>query len=322
MTKKKHTGLGKGLDALLPSAVEFTDKGIKFKTPDDEKIVGEFPMIELSKIVYNPYQPRKKFDEKELENLKNSIIENGVIQPISVRKALNGYELIAGERRVRAAMLAGLKKIPAIIQDIDTDQKMLELALLENIMRSDLNPIETANAFDLLIQDHDLTQEEIAKKMGMDRATVANYLRLLKLPIPVQDELCKGITTMGHAKAILGLGEKKRMLKAWTIVKKRSLTVRETEKLVRDIELGLIMLSGKTVKKNIKSVRKDNSIPADLKAVIEDKEQQLRYKFGVKVRINAKDDVSGSIEFNYVTIDDFDRIMELLLSDKKVKNSK
>jgi ParB family chromosome partitioning protein len=322
MTKKKHTGLGKGLDALLPSAVEFTDKGIKFKTPDDEKIVGEFPMIELSKIVYNPYQPRKKFDEKELENLKNSIIENGVIQPISVRKALNGYELIAGERRVRAAMLAGLKKIPAIIQDIDTDQKMLELALLENIMRSDLNPIETANAFDLLIQDHDLTQEEIAKKMGMDRATVANYLRLLKLPIPVQDELCKGITTMGHAKAILGLGEKKRMLKAWTIVKKRSLTVRETEKLVRDIELGLITLSGKTVKKNIKSVRKDNSIPADLKAVIEDKEQQLRYKFGVKVRINAKDDVSGSIEFNYVTIDDFDRIMELLLSDKKVKNSK
>jgi ParB family chromosome partitioning protein len=219
-------------------------------------------------------------------------------------------------------MLAGLKKIPAIIQDIDTDQKMLELALLENIMRSDLNPIETANAFDLLIQDHDLTQEEIAKKMGMDRATVANYLRLLKLPIPVQDELCKGITTMGHAKAILGLGEKKRMLKAWTIVKKRSLTVRETEKLVRDIELGLITLSGKTVKKNIKSVRKDNSIPADLKAVIEDKEQQLRYKFGVKVRINAKDDVSGSIEFNYVTIDDFDRIMELLLSDKKVKNSK
>jgi ParB family chromosome partitioning protein len=317
MTKKKHTGLGKGLDALLPSAVEFTEKGIKFKSPDDEKVVGEYPMIELSKIVYNPYQPRKKFDEKELENLKNSIIENGVIQPISVRKAMNGYELIAGERRVRAAMLAGLKKIPAIIQDVDTDQKMLELALLENIMRSDLNPIETANAFDLLIQDHELTQEEIAKKMGMDRATVANYLRLLKLPIPVQDELRKGLTTMGHAKAILGLGDKKRMLKAWEIVKKRSFTVRETEKLVRDIELGLITLSGKAVKKKIPNLKKDNTIPADLKAVIEDKEQELRYKFGVKIRINPKDDVSGSIEFNYMTIDDFDRIMDLLLSDKK-----
>lgn len=318
MKKKKQTGLGKGLDALLPSAVEFTDKGIKFNSPDDENLKGNFPMIELSKIVYNPYQPRKKFDEKELENLKNSIIENGVIQPISVRKSINGYELIAGERRVRAAILAGLKKIPAVIQDVDTDLKMLEIALLENIMRSDLNPIETANGFDLLIQDHGLTQEEIAKKMGMDRATVANYLRLLKLPIPIQDELRKGSTTIGHAKAILGLGDKKKMLKAWEIVKKRSLTVRETEKLVRDIEMGLINISGNISKKHIKQKKTDRkNIPSDLKAVIEAKEEELRHTLGVKVRINPKDDTSGTIEFNYLTIDDFEKIVDLLLNKNK-----
>ena len=318
MKKKKQTGLGKGLDALLPSAVEFTDKGIKFNSLDDENLKGNFPMIELSKIVYNPYQPRKKFDEKELENLKNSIIENGVIQPISVRKSINGYELIAGERRVRAAVLAGLKKIPAIIQDVDTDLKMLEIALLENIMRSDLNPIETANGFDLLIQDHGLTQEEIAKKMGMDRATVANYLRLLKLPIPIQDELRKGTTTIGHAKAILGLGDKKKMLKAWEIVKKRNLTVRDTEKLVRDIEMGLITLSGNaTSKKRTQKKPERGTIPADLRAVIESKEEELRHALGVKVRINPKDDTSGTIEFNYLTIDDCERIMDLLLKNKK-----
>lgn len=314
MKKKKQTGLGKGLDALLPSAVEFTDKGIKFNSPDNENLQGRYPMIELSKIVYNPYQPRKKFDEKELTNLKNSIIENGVIQPISVRKSINGYELIAGERRVRAAILAGLKKIPAIIRDVDTDLKMLELALLENLMRSDLNPIETANAFDLLLQDHELTQEEIGKKMGMDRATVANYLRLLKLPIPIQDELSKATTTMGHAKAILGLGTKQKMLKAWEIVKKRNLTVRETEKLVRDIELGLISLPGSIAKKAKQNNQKEKkNIPADLKAIITAKEEELRYALGVKVKIYPKDDVSGSIEFNYSTIDDFERIVSLLL---------
>ncbi len=314
MKKKKQTGLGKGLDALLPSAVEFTDKGIKFYSPDNENLQGTYPMIELSKIVYNPYQPRKKFDEKELTNLKNSIIENGVIQPISVRKSINGYELIAGERRVRAAILAGLKKIPAIIRDVDTDLKMLELALLENLMRSDLNPIETANAFDLLLQDHELTQEEIGKKMGMDRATVANYLRLLKLPIPIQDELSKATTTMGHAKAILGLETKQKMLQAWEIVKKRNLTVRETEKLVRDIELGLISLPGSTATKTKQSNQKEKkNIPADLKAIISAKEEELRYALGVKVKIYPKDDVSGSIEFNYLTIDDFERIVSLLL---------
>ena len=314
MTKKKNTGLGKGLDALLPSAVEFTDKGIKFKSPEDDEVFGKIPLIDISKIVFNPYQPRKKFDDKELENLKNSIIENGVIQAITVRKSINGYELIAGERRLRAAKLAGLKKIPAIIKDVDTDQSMLMLALLENLMRSDLTPIETANAFELLMQDHDLKQEDIAKRMGMDRATVANYLRLLKLPIPIQDELQNGTTTMGHAKAILGLNDKKKMLKAWKIVKSRNLNVRETEKLVRDIEMGLITLSGKTTKTKKKVVKKNNNdIPEDLQAIIKEKEEELRYKFGTKVRINPRDDVSGTIELNYMTTEDFERIMDLML---------
>jgi len=316
MSKKKSTGLGRGLDALLPSAVEFTEKGIKFKSPNDDNIIGNTPLIELSKIVHNPYQPRKKFDEEELENLKNSIIENGVIQPISVRKSINGYELIAGERRVRAAAMAGLTMIPAHIHDIDTDRDMLLIALLENVMRSDLNPIETANAFDLLQQDHDLTQEQIAQKMGMDRASVANYLRLLKLPTPIQDELRNKKTTIGHAKALLGLGDKKIMLKAWDIVKKRNLNVRETEKLVKDVSLGLISLSGNSLIKKSKSLKKDRNIPSDLRAVIEEKEDLIRQKLGIRVKINPKDDVSGVIEFNYLSIDDFENILAPFLNDQ------
>jgi len=166
----------------------------------------------------------------------------------------------------------------------------------------------------LLMQDHDLKQEDIAKRMGMDRATVANYLRLLKLPIPIQDELQNGTTTMGHAKAILGLNDKKKMLKAWKIVKSRNLNVRETEKLVRDIEMGLITLSGKTTKTKKKVVKKNNNdIPEDLQAIIKEKEEELRYKFGTKVRINPRDDVSGTIELNYMTTEDFERIMDLML---------
>jgi len=315
MSKKKSTGLGRGLDALLPSAVEFTDKGIKFKSPDDDKIVGNTPLIEISKIVHNPYQPRKKFDEEELVNLKNSIIENGVIQPISVRKSINGYELIAGERRVRAAAMAGLKLIPAHIHDIDTDRDMLLIALLENVMRSDLNPIETANAFDLLQQDHDLTQEEIAKKMGMDRASVANYLRLLKLPTPIQDELRNKTTTIGHAKAILGLSDKKKMMQAWNIVKKRNLNVRETEKLVKDVSLGLINLNSNNANKKTKILKKDSTIPPDLRAVIDEKEELIREKLGVKVKINPKDDISGIIELSYLSLDDFEKILSVFQND-------
>lgn len=315
MTKKRLSGLGKGLDALLPTAVELTDKGIKFKSEDDESYSNFISLIDLSKIVYNPYQPRKKLDEAELENLKNSIIENGIITPITVRKSINGFELIAGERRVKAALLAGMTKIPAFIRDIDTNLEMLELALIENLQRSDLNPIETANGFALLIEDHNLTQEQIAKKMGFDRATVANYLRLLNLPTVIQDALINRKITAGHAKALLGLSDKKTMVKAWNIVQDKSMNVRQTEKFVNEINLGIIKLTDSGQSPDIQRAKKERLIPSDLVAIIKEKEDILRKNLGVKVKINPKDDVSGSIEMIYTTIDDFDRIMEIIIGD-------
>ena len=311
MTKKNITGLGKGLDALLPSTVEFTEKGIKFKSPDDVVATGGIALVEISKIVHNQYQPRKDFDTETLVELKNSILEHGIIQPITVRKALNGYEIVSGERRLRAAVMAGLAKIPAYVIDVDTPMKMLELALIENVQRDDLNPIEIASGFSALIEDHNLTQEEVGKKIGKDRATVANFLRLLKLPIQIQDALRSKSTSMGHAKAILGCSDKKKMLKAWEIIQKRQLNVRETEKLIRDIELGLIEFTSKN--RDIKVPKKEKAIPGDLKAIIENKENIIRRKLSAKVRILPKDDVSGTIELTYNSIDDFDRITQFLI---------
>lgn len=313
MTKKRLSGLGKGLDALLPTAVELTDRGIKFKDVEDESSSNFITLIDLSKIVYNPYQPRKKFDESELENLKNSIIENGIITPITVRKSINGFELVAGERRVKAAMLAGMTKIPAYIRDIDTNLEMLELALIENLQRSDLNPIETANGFALLTEDHNLTQEQIAKKMGFDRATVANYLRLLNLPTIIQDALINKKTTIGHAKALLGLNDKKTMVQAWNIIQDKLMNVRQTEKFVNEINLGVIKIAESGQSTDIVKIRKEKQIPADLLAIIKEKEDVLRKNLGVKVKINPKDDVSGSIDIMYATADDFERIMEIIV---------
>lgn len=317
MTKKFNTGLGRGLDALLSSAVEFSDQGIKFKSPDDVEITGNANFVEISKIVRNPYQPRKEFDKEALEELKKSLIEHGLITPITVRKAINGFELIAGERRLRAATEAGWKKIPAYIREADTNVKMLELALLENLQREDLNPIEMANGFASLIEDFNITQEEVAKRLSKDRATIANYLRLLKLPESIQDSLRMKQGTMGHAKAVLGLNDRKKMIKAWEIINKKQLSVRQTEDFVRNIELGLIDLGEKFLKSPVTKPKEKSNISSDILALIEENEKKLRYRYGVKIRINAKDDVQGTIEFTYSTIDDFGRVMDILLQNKE-----
>ncbi|MDQ1267352.1 MAG: ParB protein [Bacteroidota bacterium] len=310
MTQKKIiTGLGKGLGALLPS-IEFRDKGFKVGGVDED-FEGNIPMIEVSKISHNPYQPRHDFNPEALEGLKKSIQEHGVIQPITVRRAIGGYELISGERRLRASIAAGLHKMPAYILDIDHGVEMLELALIENVQREDLNPIETANGYQRLIEECKLTQESVALKIGKDRSTITNFLRLLKLPEKIQESLRSREISMGHARALLALGDTESILKAFNEVIENSLSVRATEKLVKDIESGRTGTQ-LSVKKSSDSVKNGKAaLDAETQIILNDMENQLRLLYGTKVKITPKSRESGNIEFEFYSKDDLERLIEL-----------
>lgn len=300
---KKSLGLGKGLEALIPTTVEITDKGLKFKSTEENK--NQIDLIDLDKIEHNPYQPRVDFDESSLEELKNSIIEHGVIQPITVRRSVYGFEIISGERRVRAAKLAGLEKIPAyILQDI-TDVQMLQLALIENLQRDNLNPIEVANGYSRLIEECKLTQEEVAQKVSKDRSTITNFLRLLKLPIAIQDSLRNREISMGHARALLSLNDTVKMIHCWKEIIEKDLSVRAVEKLVKEIQ----KVEEKTSENK---TPKEHSIDKDVQAYIQYTENRLRQIFGTKVKIHPKNNDSGSITLEYFNKDDFQRILEII----------
>lgn len=315
MTANKNKGLGKGLGALL-SSVEITkEKGITFKPSDNEKpIDGNIIFIDITKIKQNPYQPRKEFDEQALDDLKNSIIEHGIIQPITVRRAVDGYDLISGERRLRASTKAGFDKIPAFIMDNVSDVAMLELALIENVQRENLNPIEIANGYQRLIEDCSLTQEQVATKVGKDRTTVTNFLRLLKLPEKIQDSVRAKDITMGHARALLALSDPMNIILAWNEIIEKSLSVRATESLVKNIEAGIIILGNDALKPKPEKIKKKepkDNVSSDVAMILENKENELRHIFGTQVRINPKNEESGTIEFNFYSKDDFERLIEL-----------
>jgi ParB family chromosome partitioning protein len=212
----KRQALGKGLDALLPKSKAVSSALIE---------------LELDQIRRNPYQPRMHFESDKLQELAASIRENGVLQPVIVRRVEEGYELIAGERRWRAAQLAGLARIPAIVQEV-TDEKLLERALVENIQRDDLNALEEATAYQLLIEQFKLTQEELAQRVGKSRTAITNMLRLLRLPPPIQQGLMAGEVSMGHARALLSLPKGQQLALSRDIVK-RGLSVRQVEELVQ-----------------------------------------------------------------------------------------
>lgn len=311
-SKKIKPGLGKGLGALIPS-VEYRDKGFRPAESEQNPEDNVGGLIETSKIKRNPYQPRKKFDSQALEDLKNSILKHGVCQPITVRRSIDGYELIAGERRLRATALAGLDKIPAYILDVDGDRQMLELALVENLQREDLNPIDTANGFNRLIEECDLRQDEIADIVGKDRSTITNFLRLLKLPEPIQDSLRTGEIKVGHARALLGLSDKENMLLAWREIVQKGLSARASEQLVKDVESGKIRLvegaDGTVRRMSGKSSK--TPLPPEIQVVLEDTEDKLRHIFGTDVKINTKEKERGSITFEYYSKEDLERLMEL-----------
>ncbi len=275
--------LGKGLEALIPSA-ETTDKRATLLEVDIDRIL---PGIA---------QPRVAFDEKSLEELALSIKEKGVIQPIVLSRVGDGtFRIIAGERRWRAAKKAGLEKIPAIIKDV-SPAEAVEIALIENIQREDLDPVETAMAFDKLMKEFKLTQEELSQRVGKDRATIANYLRILRLPEEIKSYLKEGSLTLGHAKAIASLDDPKKQIETSHIVIKKSLSVRQTEELVRKI-----------IKSQVKI--KKEKIPE-----IEELENKLISHLGYKVKIIPKGK-RGKLEIFYSSLDELDGIIERLMRD-------
>lgn len=315
MTKlKKITGLGKGLGALLPNVQFDSEKGFNINPSEDEQYEGASQaMIEISQIRTNPYQPRKDFDAQALEDLKRSILEHGVIQPITVRRVIDGYELIAGERRLRASIAAGIKKLPAYIRDIESGIEMLEIALIENVQRENLNPIETAHGYQRLIEECNLTQEQVAVKVGKDRTTITNFLRLLRLPETIQESLRSKELSMGHARALLGLNSGEKMLKVWNRIVGDGLSVRAVENLVKDIESGKDPFDEEANKKaQLKKAKKNGDL--EMKIALADTENTLRRRFATKVKINPKSKESGSIEFEFYSKDDFERLIELFTS--------
>lgn len=282
MASKK--GLGRGLQALIPEYQGEEPQGVE--------------TINIAYIHPNQYQPRKQFNEEGLKELAESIKQNGIIQPIIVRKVASGYQIVAGERRWRAAKIAGLSEIPAIVRDFD-DLQVMEIALIENLQREDLNPIEEAKAYKALIEQFNLTQEEISKKIGKSRSVIANSIRLLNLDDRVQEMLVKGDITIGHAKVILSLPNKNLQYEAAKKVVTENLNVRETEDLVKNL-----------LRKNGKSSQRGKSNRIDIH--IKEIEDNLCSFLGTKVKISQRGKNGGIIQIEYYSDEDLTRIIELI----------
>jgi len=278
--------LGKGLRALIPD----------IPPEEDEQRIKTISEIEVSTISPNPFQPREEFDEIALEDLKNSIAEKGIIQPITVRKLDSGYQLIAGERRLRAVTALGLESIPAYVLNVKSDEDLLELSLIENIQREDLNPIDIARGYHKLLTDCELTQDMVAKKVGKDRSTVANFLRLLKLPTAIQDSLRKKEIDMGHARALITIEDNEIQLKIWKDLVKNKLSVRKVENIAKQ-------------SKNKKELKKDNESQKSFFVI--EAENKLQEKFGTKVIINLNKD-KGKIEIEFYSEEELDRLLEIM----------
>ncbi|WP_426450396.1 ParB/RepB/Spo0J family partition protein [Paenibacillus sp. S-38] len=276
--------LGKGLDALLPA----------LSINEDDKVV-EIPLAQLRA---NPYQPRRNFNDETIQELADSIKEHGVIQPIIVRSVLKGYEIIAGERRFRASQKCGLATVPAVVKKF-TDQQVMEIALIENVQREDLNAMEIAIAYQALIDQFSLTQEELSVKVGKSRSHIANFLRLLQLPEEVKNYVSRGTLSMGHAKAIAGLKDKKVMKALADTAIKEQWSVRELEEEVKKLE-------EKSDSKKVKQKQKRKD------PYINELEESLRETYRTTVKIRHGNSNKGKIELLYFSKDDLDRLLELL----------
>ncbi len=303
---KPKGGLGKGLDVLFGgseaaeqnnNAPEFHKNITELNPKSDEQIL----FIELDMIKANPYQPRKEFDAEELGDLAESIRQKGVIQAITVRKMDDGnYELISGERRLRASKLAGIDKIPAFVLDVSSKEDLLEIALIENIQRANLNSLEVAEGYKRLIDECSLKQEEIAAKVGKSRSAVANTLRLLTLPEEIKLSIKKGEISEGHARSILAMDSDVDKLLLWKRITSESLSVRKAEELTK-----------KKKNKQEKREKKIYEITDQNKAAIKFLEEKFMEHFGTRVRLNPSSPTTGSIVIEYYTAEDLERIIDL-----------
>lgn len=301
MSTQRKSVLGRGLSALIPKAPA---KEISIRGDEAGPDLGGSGVIaglDIESVLPNPFQPRAQFDQDSLAELARSIVEKGVIQPITVRRRGEAYQLITGERRLRAARTAGLTQIPAYIISIESDEEMLEFALIENIQRDTLNPMEIAHAYKRLIDECHLTQDDVADKVGKDRTTVTNFLRLLKLPIQIQDGLRKGTVSTGHARALINVPNEALQLRLYEKIVKDGLSVRKVEQLVKS--------AGKVAKRLQKASEQP---PPD--SSIQSVEEKLRHALATKVTVRHKERGRGEIVIEYYSLDDLDRILDLITS--------
>ena len=291
--EKQRKVLGKGLSALIPTA-----KGAEADMSHSPPSAQSGQQIPLSLIDPNPLQPRTIFDPAKMQELAQSISVNGLIQPLILRRKADRYELIAGERRLRAAQSAGLSEVPAVVQDY-ADDRILEIALIENIQREDLNPIETAQALDRLAREMNLSHEEIGRRTGKDRTTITNLVRLLKLPSEIQLLIAERRLSMGHARAILGLPDNASQLALANKTAAQGYSVREVERMVQRA----------TEKRDSGDEKPEAKLDPNIKAAIAELESAL----GTRVRITEKNDQRGKIEIEYYSPEELHRIYEQIV---------
>lgn len=284
-------GLGKGIDSLIP-----TDSKLKNEDKSESKSVS---MLRISDIEPNKTQPRKTFNEDRLNELAESIKQHGIVEPLIVVKKDDYYEIVAGERRFRAAMIAGLTEVPVVIKDYSTEQ-IVEIALIENIQREDLNPIEEAKAYKQLIDEFSLKQDEVADKVSKSRTAITNALRLLKLDERVQNMVIEECISSGHARTLLAIENKEEQYDIACMVFDQKLSVRETEKLIKKLN------NKETPKKKIELDNKD---------IYADFEEKLKQSMGTKVSINRKSNTKGKIEIEYYSETELERIIGMMLEN-------
>ena len=285
-------GLGKGLDALIPSAL------VETKKVKDKETIGETPdsVVDINKVEPNREQPRKNFDEDALLELAESIKQFGLLQPILVQDRKTYYEIIAGERRWRAAKLAGLKEVPVIIRNY-SEQEIVEISLIENIQREDLNPIEEALAYKRLMTEFNLKQDEIAERVSKSRTAVTNSIRLLKLCDEVQQMIINDMISTGHARAIITIENPEEQYALAQKIFDEKMSVREVEKYIKNMN---------------KPVKEKKKINKSLEVIYQEKAENLKQALSTKVSVSGKGDGTGKIEIEFFSHDDFDRLMEIL----------
>lgn len=303
MTDARHKSvLGKGLSALIPRIPERNEPVAPQSLPKDSGQTNSIIEIEIARVSPNPFQPRQDFDQQTLDELKQSIKQNGIIQPVTVRRMSGGnFELISGERRVRASQELGLKTIPAYVMKVDSDTEMLELGLIENLQREDLNPIEISHSFKRLIDECQLTQDQVAEKVGKERSTITNFLRLLKLPVTIQNGVRDNKISMGHARALLSAGDEKTQLKLYNKIIADGWSVRKIEEVVKGKESRKSGRSGVSSK----PVSRGDSAFQQI-------ETRLQHRLGTKVSIRKNSTGGGEVVVEYYNPDDLERIIDLL----------